>query len=522
MGVRIQCIGTTVRCRAFALGSEPTAWMLEFTDSEVSAAGYGGVFNGGGGGPQASLCDVIVNTIGSGDWITVDSLITTQMIGAAISVTGQYGGYTPTGIDVSFDQGVSWSALTGFSAATGQYTGSTTLPVANGLFSILVRDTSTNTITSASAAFTISGAVTTIPPNDPAFLYSPYTFHVTSGSATTINSGAYCEVPFPGNTCILNFDTSLTQGVPPEIEYQIDGVGRFIEASVAPTVNCHIPTSTSWAPNHFLRWRVKSTSSYVAPGGQNGQLWDPSANPNGAIIFTGLSIDFGGSLTPAQPSGKKNVLIMGDSMTQGYKVINETASADVDWTSTPLSWAFLLKDELGVEVGTIGFGGQGWIATGVGSIPPFTSTYNNLYAGQARSFSSPTPNLILIEMGNNDGSDDTTSQRLTVLNALLSAVPGVPIAMTKAWGNGDPSQDGYAAAAIAACDDPTMITLVNNSTWFETTDSADGVHPDAMQNFSSIAPRFAAVLRPLLFPTGGGGGSTVITTGFGFSLFGNT
>ena len=57
-----------------------------------------------------------------------------------------------------------------------------------------------------------------------------------------------------------------------------------------------------------------------------------------------------------------------------------------------------------VSAADIGFGSQGFTVGGSGNVPVFGTSFSEIMAGVSRSFTSPIPNVIIMNMGSNDGS----------------------------------------------------------------------------------------------------------------------
>ena len=119
----------------------------------------------------------------------------------------------------------------------------------------------------------------------------------------------------------------------------------------------------------------------------------------------------------------------------------------------------------------------------------------------SRSFST-VPDLVVINIGTNDGATNTVAAMTGVLNALIAACPGKPIAVLRPF-NGN--QAANLQAAIAACGNPSACRWIDTTGFFDVAYGADGLalHPSGPNNLGRIAPLVAAALRPLLVGTGG-------------------
>lgn len=430
----------------------------------------------------------------------------TQPANVAFTLSGTYTGSTPSALDYQEDGG-SWVAASSPAISGGNYSFSVTFAHA-GTHTIGVRDHNATSVFGTSGSFAINA---TFLPNNSAFSYSPYNWSTNSSVAITINGGAWFSIGFSGSTCEMNFDTSQMVTSPSEIYYQIDGystraVVNLTQGAGITNVTCTIPTETAWQPVHYLRVEVKSTTEFQAPGGISGQRWNVGSSPNTAVKFTGLTTDGNATVATKQSSGNKRLLVLGDSLVEGYLTVNDTATNDTDRSDSTLGWASQMGKLLGADIGVVGFGGQGWTNAGVGSVPIFSSTFNFLYSGAARSF-SPCPDGTLIAQGNNDGSNNSTAAVTGVLNVLLTACPATPIFVLQPLIN-QTSQTAFMQAGIAASSNPAMVTWIPTPGWLITAQTSGGNHPDSAQNLNNLSPRMANALRPLLYPAAGSGSTT--------------
>ncbi|MFI4982708.1 MAG: hypothetical protein ACHQIO_20345, partial [Nevskiales bacterium] len=110
---------------------------------------------------------------------------------------------------------------------------------------------------------------------------------------------------------------------------------------------------------------------------------------------------------------------------------------------------------------------------------------------------SPAPALIVINIGTNDGSTNTVAAMEGVLNGLIAACPGVPIAVLRPF-NGN--QAINLQSAIAGCNNPSACHWIDTTSFFNTAYGADSLnlHPSGPNNLTQIAPRIAAAVRALL------------------------
>lgn len=316
-------------------------------------------------------------------------------------------------------------------------------------------------------------------------LFSPYNWLVGTGTAKTINEGAYCRFGFTGSSCTLGFDISGTATPRPKMAYRVDQ-GPWVSFDLSSSQQLAIPADSAAWSQHAVELRVLMTS-------EANSKWSPQTT---AVILNSISLASGGALT-AKPAARKAPLVLwlGDSTAVGINTFNNVGDATARG-SNALAFTTLTLDALGVEYGLVGFGGQGYLTSGGGSVPPLTSTHSLLWAGQARSFDVP-PDFIIISEGNNDTSSPQSSM-VSVLNALLAATPRTTtIVMMGSLRNIWTTES---QAAAAACNTPSRVKYFSTNGFFNTANSSDGRHPYGWENLLSIAPKMIEALRPIVQP----------------------
>lgn len=113
-----------------------------------------------------------------------------------------------------------------------------------------------------------------------------------------------------------------------------------------------------------------------------------------------------------------NGLYYGDSITEGSITIAASGDATVKEDGV-MGWAYESGRLLGAEFGVVGFGGQGIVATGAGSVPAITSTYGSICPGRCKVVFANARLGICVNIGTNDGTSNTTTAMTTLLNGLL-------------------------------------------------------------------------------------------------------
>lgn len=499
---RVVALGTFIGAKVWrSVDAEPGSWTISATDSSVTAAGYAGLrCTQQVTSVQANCSDFNVDNIASsGNVLTTYSPATIAASGGNITVSGTYTGTAPSAADVSIDGGT-YNALSSFTATGGNFSGTITAPT-NGIHSLDVRDHNNTTHTDP-GLYIVTGSSagsTSIAPNNAGLVYSPYNWNVGSSNAITAQPGAYFKTLFTGTTCVLNFSVSNMQSPASQIWWRIDNNSSWTQASVAATVSLTIPSvtlSNSDIPYHLLEVIYKGQDP-----ASGANAWDPTTT--GTLVnFTGLTLDSASSV--AAPSKlSKNILIYGDSITEGVRTAGESASPTPSQNDAQQGWAYQLGKMLGAEVGIVGSGGCGYTATFRG-VPALSTAYNLLYSGQSRSF-SPVPDLTIINHGVNDGgasSGTITTAVTTVLNGLLAAFSGkqiIALAPLPATYTGSSTVRSAIQAAITNISNGRLV-WVDTPGVFSTTYGADSlnIHPSGPNDQGLIAPQIAELLRPYL------------------------
>lgn len=340
-----------------------------------------------------------------------------------------------------------------------------------------------------SASFTTSAASTAT--LDPAkMILSPGNWNVGAASLKAVNAGAYFRTIFDGTACTLQFDmTGVTN--PSRFYYKIDN-GPLTKATVAASVVLTMPTGTTqWAGKggHTLEFIIQERTNFV-------EIW---TNPAVLVSLSGIVLDAGKSLVlPADVRSLKG-LVFGDSITEAQVSVASDGTGDAT-----LSYAYHLRNLMGAEIGVVGFGGQGWGNIGGGNSPTFPNAYNKIYSGVTRSFAGL--DFIVINQGQNDSGGDVHVPVTAVLNGILAdaTLPSTCKIIVMRPFSG--SSDSTIIAGIAACSNPARVSHMDTTGFFNTTNSADGVHPYGNEQITHIAPQVAAQIKAIL-----AGGPTLTT-----------
>lgn len=336
------------------------------------------------------------------------------------------------------------------------------------------------------------GKPTSFPANDPNLYYSPFAWLVTPKSAATINSAAYVKFLVSGTFLNFRFDASHMVTPGSQVYWKVDN-GPMTPSLVLDTVSVSFPPNNTAAtvPFHTVELLVKSST-------ERANRWTAAGNST-RIILTAIETD--GELAPWMPSDV-NVLIYGDSITEGVLTLGGSQAFDTDHNDASVVYSHALGPLLGAEMGVIGFGYNALTHAGSGGVAPLGEAWNQLWEGVPRSFTTPKPDLIVLNEGTNDGCDTTrpgcvgtniTAQLAGVLQNLLGACPGVPIAVLLPFNGG---QAVHIRAAIEAVASPDVHFV--DTTGFYQLKYGGSLHPTGPNDVAQIAPKLARKLRPLL------------------------
>jgi hypothetical protein len=159
---------------------------------------------------------------------------------------------------------------------------------------------------------------------------------------------------------------------------------------VLPTVSVAIPVNNTHGdvPYHTVELFVKSTT-------ERANRW-AATGPSTRVILTGIETD--GKLAPWIPSDV-NVLVYGDSITEGVLALGGSQSFDTDHNDGSVVYSYTLGRLLGSEIGVIGFGYNALTHAGSGGVAPLGIAWNQLWDGTPRSFTDPKPDLIVLNEG---------------------------------------------------------------------------------------------------------------------------
>jgi lysophospholipase L1-like esterase len=329
--------------------------------------------------------------------------------------------------------------------------------------------------------------------------------------------GAYCKFAINAASsgfATLLLDTSPLTGISagncPQIACSVDGQAFAVQLLAFATGTTRLVLAgnlSSGTHTINLYFRSVTLNSVSAMGDR----WN---TPASVVKITGLELDGKGSVLTTQTLHSRNMLVYGDSVTEGADAVGSSNNnADQDSTQT---YAQLLSCTLDAEVGIIGFSAQGWTVAGYGNVPKFydnttpaNSTFDHYFSGSSRLISgalTPAPDYILILHGTNDvnqGAADATvtSTVSAALTAICAGAPNAQIFVTIPFAGGKRSA---ITAGLSALSD-SNVHLIDLGTTIQPTLSTgglntnDGIHPN-VRGHATFAALLTNQLRQLLTP----------------------
>jgi DNA-binding response OmpR family regulator/lysophospholipase L1-like esterase len=417
---------------------------------------------------------------------------TSVLPGASDTLTGSVTPASATGTVTFFDSSVALGTSPLVAGQAALSTSSLSLGV-NALTAVYDGTSALSASTSAAVMVTESNPVespgaVTIDPSNPAILYSPYNWSVETGYARTVNSGAYFRTIFSGTSATLLTDTSPDAAPYSQFWTRIDNQGwtQYSLSAGNPKISVAINLQNR---KHLLEVIVKSTSG-------NLSRW---TNSQTIIQFTGLQLD-PGAIVAAPLRRTHSVLIFGDSITEGVRTINNTATLDTDQNDVLGDYSYVLSTALDAEVGIVGFGGSGITDGGSGGVPPLPLAYNQVFNGVARDFNTYPPDLVIYNEGTNDNRAGVPAPAylqglIMVVQEIIELAPNSRHLILVPF---DQAYSGDIPSFVQALGN-SHINYSSTSGWFNPADSSDSLHPYNYEHVGFIAPKLIPVVIQNLY-----------------------
>lgn len=298
--------------------------------------------------------------------------------------------------------------------------------------------------------------------------------------AVSINSGAMVEFAYTGHRCDLVFDVSGFTHYP-AICVQVDNgtIAKSIlsEAGFRVTVQPshdgvfegNLPAASVCSSCHWVRFWVVSHSLYNTPAA--GRQWSTLA---GGCRFLGAVLEDGAELIPL-PYHRRQIEFLGDSLTQGLRLLYTGQDADTQQQIPYANWPQITADLLGMRPVVTGFGGQGLTTPGSCGAPAAEAAFPWVCEGM-RYVPAVQPERVVIYQGTNDPvtAPEFQARYVSFLQTVRNAYPSALI-----FAICPHNQGRYAAAirnAVALAADAGMRFLDYADGIISAQDTVDGCH----------------------------------------------
>ena len=296
----------------------------------------------------------------------------------------------------------------------------------------------------------------------------------------SINSGAMVEFAYTGNRCELLFEVDGFTHYP-VIYVQTDNgsIEKTLLSRTTTTVAIHAPYNGVFdekAPFqkvcsacHMVRWWVASHSLYQTEA--TGKQWTTLV---GGCKFKGVILEDAGELVPL-PYGTRQIEFLGDSLTQGLRLLYTGRDADTEQQIPYANWPQLVADLLGLKPIVTGFGGQGLTTAGTCGAPPSRLAFPWIYH-EVPWVSLVQPEVVVIYQGINDNVEAPLFQEKyqEFLRLIREWYPA-----TRIFAICPHNQGRYAAAirsAVSPMNDPNIHFLDYSAGVIAPCDTSDGCH----------------------------------------------
>lgn len=227
----------------------------------------------------------------------------------------------------------------------------------------------------------------------------------TGVQAVSINSGSMVEFAYTGGHCTLYFDVQNFTHYP----------AVFLQVDEGPvcrtTLSCNVstvpavpeynilpdgqpPFSAVSSGYHIVRFWIACHSLYNTPA--SGQQW---TTLNGGCKFIGVNLN-GGDIV-SLPYCSRQIEFLGDSITQGLRLLYTGLEEDTGNQMPYANWPQLVANMLCMKPVVTGFGGQGLSASGTCGAPPANAAFPYIYNNTEWHYSIP-PEMVVIYHGTND------------------------------------------------------------------------------------------------------------------------
>jgi hypothetical protein len=302
----------------------------------------------------------------------------------------------------------------------------------------------------------------------------------TAGTAITVYSGSHVTARFSGTGISALLDLAHSQSPVTTVTWQIDG-GAWTNGNVAAT----LPLATGLAPGeHDVVFMARGMEELF-------NRWNPPVVAS--LNFRGFDV-LGGALIPTARPARYKIEFIGDSLTEGVRIVPENAGGDPGHTDGHLAYPCQTALALGAEWRQVGFGHQGILQAGHGNVPVAADSFAWVYATVPRD--AWVADMVVLNQGTNDRDASSTAFRpefARYLGIIRAGYPQAKIAVLRTFGGYREADIAAEVAARVAAGDSNMF-YVDTTGWLTIADYTEGLHPN-LQGTAKITALLVPELR---------------------------
>ena len=311
--------------------------------------------------------------------------------------------------------------------------------------------------------------------------------------AITVNTGSTLVCAFHGTGASLHFSTAQYPQQYPTLWLQVDNQDWRV---VEPAEELRISREPLADAEHVVRVVVKGFREWE-------RRWEPPLESN--IVFRGVTLAPGGSLSAAPPRPARVIEYLGDSITEGILVLvpaGEKTLARERWpqySDGRRTWAYQSALMAGAEPRIAGFGRLGLSIDAYGGVPPGSYSFPLNYAG-APSDRSRLPDAVVVNMGTNDrgvGDDVFGPLYRHYIETIRRAYPAARILCLRPFAGAHGDGIRRVAESLREAGDRSVY-FVDTTGWIDTANhTTDQVHLNLDGN-RIAAEKLAPILKETL------------------------
>ncbi len=292
---------------------------------------------------------------------------------------------------------------------------------------------------------------------------------IQGGNSIEANTtGAYLKISFSGRSLALVVDTSNNASELPKLGIRIDsGSVRDVQITergsfvTVPLVSPSDLDSQAWHEARISLEGLGRDNRWIPP---SGSLKIDS------LKVLGFALDDGAQMRGPLVKNKRMV-VYGDSITEGARMFGgDDHVIDKEWWPT---WESQIAEDIGAEIGTVGYQGEGLEVSGGGGVPGLLYSFDQIRSGVYRNFSRP--DYVFLAHGAN--GSPSSDQVLQMVANLRRAYPVSKIFLCVPFG-------GYSRSAITQAyysqQDPNvhLVDLGDAAAQAVLQNSVDQLHPN--------------------------------------------